>query len=156
MRFLLVSYSILLPTLAASAQSTYDLTGKPDASIKEPFTQVAGVRELPGNRAIVTDQSERLVFLVDFSEGSRRQIGRQGDGPAEYRFPNTQTCTRLANGNTIICSRGGNGKGPQLVEVTRDKKVVWVLQDWANLGPATAVQILDDPGIPETPGESEH
>jgi hypothetical protein len=67
-----------------------------------------------------------------------------------------QTCTRLANGNTIICSRGGNGNGPQLVEVTRDKKVVWVLQDWSNLGPATAVQILDDPGIPENPGQSEH
>jgi hypothetical protein len=45
---------------------------------------------------------------------------------------------------------------PQLVEVTPDKKVVWVLQDWAELGPATAVQILDDPGIPENPGESEH
>ena len=68
----------------------------------------------------------------------------------------TQTRPRLANGNTIICSRGGNGKGPQLVEVTREKKVVWVLQDWSNLGPATAVQILDDPGIPENPGESEH
>ena len=37
-----------------------------------------------------------------------------------------------------------------------DKKVVWVLQDWANLGPATAVQILDDPGIPENPGDSQH
>jgi hypothetical protein len=40
--------------------------------------------------------------------------------------------------------------------VTRDKKVVWVLQDYRELGPATAVQILDDPGIPENPGESEH
>jgi hypothetical protein len=40
--------------------------------------------------------------------------------------------------------------------VTRDKKVVWVLQDWEHLGPATAVQILDDPGIPEKPGDSEH
>jgi hypothetical protein len=33
---------------------------------------------------------------------------------------------------------------------------VWVLQDWENLGAATAVQILDDPGIPEKPGDSEH
>jgi hypothetical protein len=41
------------------------------------------------------------------------------------------------------------------VEVTRDKKVVWVLQDWTHFGPATAVQILDDPGIPENPGNSE-
>jgi hypothetical protein len=69
------------------AQSTYDFTGKADASIEEPFTQIAGVRELPGNRAIVTDQSERSVFLVDFGAKGRKQIGRQGDGPAEYRFP---------------------------------------------------------------------
>jgi hypothetical protein len=47
-------------------------------------------------------------------------------------------------------------KGPQLVEVTPDKKVVWVLQDWANLGQATGVQILDEPGIPENPGDSTH
>ncbi|HEY2759567.1 MAG TPA: hypothetical protein VGI75_02450 [Pirellulales bacterium] len=30
------------------------------------------------------------------------------------------------------------------------------LWDWADLGPSTAVQILDDPGRPENPGESEH
>jgi len=58
----------------------------------------------------------------------------------------------LASGNTIFCSRGGGGRGPQLVEVTPDKEVVWELQDWQDLGDATAVQILDDPGIPEIPG----
>jgi hypothetical protein len=40
--------------------------------------------------------------------------------------------------------------------VTPDKKVVWVLQDWKEIGDATAVQILDDPGIPENPGDSLH
>jgi hypothetical protein len=86
MRFTSLLFAILLPGVQAFAQSN-DLTGKPDASIKEPFTMVTGVRDLPGNRAIVTDQSERLVFLVDFTTGTRRQLGRQGDGPAEYRFP---------------------------------------------------------------------
>ncbi len=54
-------------------------------------------------------------------------------------------------GKTILCSRGDGGKRPQLVEVQPDKKVVWVLTDWKNLGPATAVQILVDQGIPENP-----
>ena len=44
----------------------------------------------------------------------------------------------------------------QLIEVTPDKKVVWVLQDWKDINGVTAVQILDDPGIPEIPGQSEH
>ena len=75
--------------------------------------------------------------------------------PESYRYGNTQSATRLENGNTVICSRGGVNQGPQLVEVTPDKKVVWVLQDWVDFGPATAVQILDEPGIPEHPGDSQ-
>lgn len=87
MRFSHVFPALLLPAVQAAAQSSIDLTGKPDASINEPFTMVSGVRELPGNRAIVTDQFERAVYIADFATGTRRQIGRQGDGPAEYRFP---------------------------------------------------------------------
>jgi hypothetical protein len=75
------------------------------------------------------------------------------DLPPKYRYKNSQSATRLANGNSILCAKA---YGPQLVEVTRDKKVKWVLQDWTHLGPAAGVQILDDPGVPENPGESEH
>jgi hypothetical protein len=64
--------------------------------------------------------------------------------------------TRLANGNTIFAKPGKGGHGPQLIEVTRDKKVAWVLQDWKEIGDAAAVQILDDPDMPEIPGQSEH
>lgn len=61
---------------------------------------------------------------------------------------------RLANGNTIFCARADNGQRPQLVEVTPDKKVVWALKGWKDLGPATAIQVRDDPGLPERPGTS--
>ena len=67
-----------------------------------------------------------------------------------------QTADRLANGNTIICNRGGSAKGsnpPQVIEVTPDKKVVWVLQDYKNLPSCTGIQLLDEPGIPENPGD---
>ena len=56
----------------------------------------------------------------------------------------------LSNGNILF------SRLQYVAEVTPEKKVVWVLEDWADLGPATAVQILDDPGVPENPGESEH
>ena len=59
----------------------------------------------------------------------------------------------LSNGNTILCSHGRNNKTPQLVEVTPDKKVVWVLNDHRELGGAAGVQILNEPGIPEKPGD---
>ena len=120
-------------------------------SIKSPW---AAIRLKNGN-TLITDESDKLTIEVNPRGETVWQL-KPDDLPPQYRFVNTQTCTRLANGNTIICSRGNNGAGPQLVEVTPDKKVVWVLWDFATLGPATAVQILDDPGIPENPGESEH
>ena len=82
------------------------------------------------------------------------------DLPPEISFRNIQTAERLANGNTVIFSSTGGANTPvektvsiQCVEVTPDKKVVWVLQDWKNLGPATTAQFLDQPGVPEQPGD---
>ena len=119
--------------------------------IKSPW---AAIRLKNGN-TLITDENDKLTIEVN-PKGETVWSLKPDDLPAEYRFVNTQTCTRLANGNTIICSRGNNGAGPQLVEVTPDKKVVWVLHDFKTLGPATAVQVLDEPGAPEKPGESEH
>jgi hypothetical protein len=120
--------------------------------IKSPW---AAIRLKNGN-TLITDEQDSLSREVN-SKGETVWEFKNTDLPEAYRFVQApQTCTRLANGNTIFTSRGGAGKGPQLVEVTPDKKVVWVLQDWQHLGDATAVQILDDPGIPEIPGESQH
>jgi len=83
----------------------------------------------------------------------------------KYEIKSPWAAVRLKNGNTLITDEHDiltrevnpqNGKGPQLVEITPDKKVVWVLWDWADFGPATAVQILDEPGVPEKPGDSLH
>lgn len=143
----------LVPFLQMNQVVEYDKDFNPIWRYEIP-TPWAAIRLKNGN-TLITDEKEKLTREVN-AKGETVWELKPDDLPESYRFINTQTCTRLANGNTIICSRGSNGKGPQLVEVTRDKKVAWVLQDWANLGPATAVQILDDPGIPENPGESEH
>ena len=119
--------------------------------IKSPW---AAIRLKNGN-TLITDEQDVLTREVNPQKETIWEV-RPGDLPEQYRYQNAQSVTRLANGNTIICSRGGNAKGPQLVEVTPDKHVVWVLWDWHDFGPATAVQILDDPGVPESPGQSEH
>ena len=121
--------------------------------IRSPW---AAIRLKNGN-TLITDEAESLAREVNPKGETVWEFNTKKDLPAEYQFSSApQSCTRLANGNTIFTSRGDNGKGPQLIEVTPDKKVVWVLQDWKDLGSATAVQILDDPGIPENPGDSEH
>lgn len=60
--------------------------------------------------------------------------------------------SRLGNGNTLLNNYAPDGDktgAPQLVEVTPQKKVFWVLRDYHLLGPATSTQLLDDAGVAE-------
>ena len=68
---------------------------------------------------------------------------------------NTQSCERLANGNTVMFFHSTPGN-LQAVEVNRANEVVWALEDWKNLGDATSAQFLDQPGLPEVPGATQH
>ena len=55
---------------------------------------------------------------------------------------------RLPNGNTIInnCHAAGPGN-PQLIEVTKDKQVVWTFKDFENFGDSlAATRVLDEAG----------
>jgi hypothetical protein len=60
---------------------------EPDAVFPEPFSRIAGVRELSDGRVIIADRLEQHVSFVDFATGSLRQIGREGQGPGEYQTP---------------------------------------------------------------------
>lgn len=97
----LLLLAALLPIVGIEAQRRLDLTGRPDASIAEPFTMIAGLRELPGERAIVTDQMDRELYLVNFAAGTRELLGRQGEGPGEYRFP-TAPLSGLADTTWVV------------------------------------------------------
>jgi outer membrane protein assembly factor BamB len=63
-----------------------------------------------------------------------------------------QECSRLRNGNTLICSWNGGGTGgAQVIEVTPEKRMVWATRAWKapDLGPASSLQVLDEPGLME-------
>jgi hypothetical protein len=140
----------LLPFLQMNKVVEYDKNFNEiwSYAIRSPW---AAVRLKNGN-TLITDERDALAREVN-SKGETVWEFKLAELPPDLGFSASQTCVRLANGNTIFCSRGDNGKRPQLVEITPDKKVVWVLKDWKNLGPATAIQILDEPGIPENPGD---
>jgi hypothetical protein len=85
----------------------------------------------------------------------------QQDAP-EYQFFIFQEAGRLANGDTVICNWCPHDLNPklwpgtvQVLEVSPEKKVVWALSAWTNpdLGPASSIQLLDEPGTPEHPGD---
>lgn len=142
----------LLPLLQKGKVIEYDQDFKEIWSYTIP-TPWAAIRLKNGN-TLITDEKDQLTREVN-SQGETVWEFKLSELPPELGFSGCQSCVRLANGNTIFCSRADNGQRPQLVEITPDKKVVWVLKDWKTLGPATAVQILDEPGLPEVPGALE-
>lgn len=71
----------------AASQAPPRTLDRPTAEFAEPFTRVAGVRELRDGRVVVLDAQDQSIHLVDLRTGSSAPIGRQGDGPGEFRLP---------------------------------------------------------------------
>lgn len=60
---------------------------KPDAEFSEPFTQLAGIRELKDGRLVAIDPRDKTVQVIDLRAGSATKLGREGAGPGEYGMP---------------------------------------------------------------------
>jgi hypothetical protein len=148
----------LLSFLKLGRVGEFDAKGNEIWSYAIP-TPWAAIRLKNGN-TLITSEGEKLIREVNPKKETVWEI-KQTDLPEEVRISHIQSAERLANGNTVIFGAGGaktpeeRSKLIQCVEVTPDKKVVWALQDWKNLGAGTSAQFLDQPGIPEIPGSLE-
>ena len=146
----------IAPFLSMNKVVEYDKDFNPIWTYEIPAPWDA-IRLHNGN-TLITDERDKLVREVNPQKEIVWEFS-QADLPPNLVFHNLQTADRLANGNTVIFSSTGGTKpmdwpnAIQAVEVTPDKRVVWVLRDWKDLGPATTAQFLDQPGTPERPGE---
>ena len=143
--------TLLVPHLGEGKVVEYDLDGKVLWSVpaKSPWS---AIRLDNGNTLIAGDWS-----------GYVREVNPRGEAVWEFtqadvpdmRLFNLQTANRLANGNTVItnwCAGDKNtGEWPntvQVLEVTPGKEVVWALRAWTDpgdLGPASSIELLDEP-----------
>ena len=105
------------------------------------------------SKSIEFGKDGKIIWQVTINE-LQPQIDRLAPGLGKITSP--QTCERLANGNTVIFTRFCDTTIPQAIEVTPDKKIVWILKDWKNLGDSVSAQFLNEPGYPEIPGETNH
>jgi len=146
--------TLLVPHLGEGKVVEYDLDGKVLWSVpaKSPWQ---AVRLKNGNTLIAGDWS-RYAREVN-PKGEMVWEFTQADVP-DYKLGNIQTADRLASGNTVICCwiTGDNDTSHwpgtvQVFEVTPDKQIVWALSSWKDpdLGPATSIQLLDEPGVAE-------
>lgn len=148
------SGTLLVPHLGENKVVEYDLDGKALWSVaaKSPWH---AVRLKTGNTLIAGDWS-RYAREVN-PQGETVWEFTPADAPG-YQLGNIQTASRLANGNTVLCCwiAGDNDASHwpgtvQVLEVTPAKEIVWALSSWndPDLGPATSIQLLDEPGAPE-------
>ena len=121
-----------------------------------PATGAWGVTPLSNGNVLITD---RLGVREITRRGDAVWSWKPSDTPA-VNFVSLQEAWRLPNGNTVVNNWTNEWTGDarnrpgqvQAIELTPDKRVVWVLQSWAPpaaLGPATSIQFLDQPSTPE-------
>ncbi len=101
----------------------------------------AALRLADGNTLIATGDGHRLLE-VDQAGAEVWSVG-QHDLPGITLAWLTQI-ERLPNGNTIVVNCHAGPGNPQIIELTRDKKVVWSFRDFEHFGNAMAVAVILD------------
>lgn len=151
----LADSTYLVPHLFDFAVKQYDKTGKVLATIGTriwgdskgdinswPFT---AIRLENGHTLCGLTHSSRVAEF----DGAGKMVWQltNDDLPAEFRINDACGVQRLPNGNTVVTSYAGGAAGVKLIEVTREKKVVWSYRDTKNHG-IHHFQILTTDGKP--------
>lgn len=104
-------------------------------------TEVFGAIRLPnGNTLIAGGNNNRVIEVT--------RAGKVVWSLEQKELPGitlawVTTLERLSNGNLIIGNTHAGPENPQLIEITRDKKVVWVFKNFTTFGNAlAAAQVL--------------
>ncbi len=100
---------------AAVAQEPIQL-GSPDAVAAEPRGSISGIRVLPGGGVLVADAVEGRLVLLSPDLGGTTIVGREGQGPEEYRQPDalfalpadSTLMTDLGNGRLAVLAPDGS------------------------------------------------
>ena len=128
----------------------YDPSGKIVMEIPAPGGPFSAIRLPNGNTLISCGDilpARPRVFEVDPEGKTVWQVTHDELPGAKLWF--MTGLQRLPNGNTLMANwlgHGHIGDGNHLIEVTRDKKVVWTFADHKAMKTITSVQLLDVPG----------
>jgi len=112
-----ILFAAFLIASRSSAQKVPERTlSKPEVELAQPFSDLTAIRELRDGRVIVVDGRELKVQVVDFRAGTAATIGRNGEGPGEYRWPGRLHA--LPGDSTLLQDQAGG----RLLIITPDAK----------------------------------
>ncbi len=122
-----------------------DLAGRPRApghGVEAHGTEVFGALRLPsGNTLIATGNGNRVIEVNP--EGKTVWALEHNDLPG-IQLAWITTLDVRPNGNILFGNCHAGPKNPQLIEVTRDKKVVWTFNNFETFGDSLAIaRVLD-------------
>ena len=115
-----------------------DLNGQPETDGHDGHgTHVFNALRLRNGNTLIGGGNNNRVFEVN-KEGKvvwsvERDELKTPDGKPIHLCWITSV-QRLPNGNTVFGNTHAGPDNPQMIEVTRDKKVVWTLHDWNTFG----------------------
>lgn len=134
----------LVPQLFDKVVREYNSEGKIVWEVKTPNWPFTAIR-LPNGNTLINCTYGHLSLEVDRKGNTVWQLSN-ADLPEAF-IKDACGGQRLPNGNTVITSYGVGAKGMKLLEVTRDKKLVWTYTD-SKPGGIHHFQILDTNGKP--------
>ncbi|MFN8670392.1 MAG: hypothetical protein U0164_24650 [Gemmatimonadaceae bacterium] len=79
-----VALSFCWPEHGYAQRALQEVSSVPEATIRDGFSDIAGVRVLRDGRVLVLDVMEQRLVVADFETGKVEPIGRAGRGPGEY------------------------------------------------------------------------
>ena len=132
----------LVPQLLDQVVREYDSTGRIVREVKTPNWAFTAIR-LPNGHTLINCTYGNLSIEVDKQGKTVWQFSN--DDLPDKLIKDACGGQRLPNGNTVITSYGIGANRTKLIEVTRDKKVVWTYTDDKPHG-IHEVQILDTNG----------
>ena len=120
--------------------------GKALQTIEAKGNNFCSLRTDKGHTLVACGDAHQLLeFDADGKEVWRLDEHELPDHPLRF----VAGLQVLRNGNIVVCNWGGHGhigEQAQVFEITRDKKVVWEVNDLKNTGSISTIQILDEPG----------
>ena len=128
----------------------YNSQGRTVREIPAPGGPHSVVRLANGNTLISSADmggATARVFEVDPAGKTVWQVA--GDELPGISLKFMAGLERLPNGNTVMCNWLGHdnfGKAPHVIEITRDKKVVWTFADHQTMRTISSILLLDAPG----------
>jgi hypothetical protein len=138
----LPSGNYLVPQLIDRVVREYTPAGKVVWEVKTPHMPFTAIR-LPDGHTLIGCTLGNLVIEVDAAGKTVWQLSND-DLPGK---PLNDCCgvQRLPNGNTVVTSHHAKANQTKLIEVTREKKIVWTHTDSRKAG-IHHFQILDTNG----------